>query len=123
MGECKFITYAGQEILFADHVGLRGEALLHSLRRATQKALETPQSDLLLLADYTGTYVNDEIMAYLSGEESKQAAKKARKIAVVGVTGIKKIFLNTYNLMTGSGTRAFNDLESAKQYLVSRVPL
>jgi hypothetical protein len=119
MGECKFITYAGREILFADHVGLRGEALLQSLQQATQKAIEAPQNDLLLLADYTDTYVNDEIMAYLTGEESKQVAKKARKIAVVGVTGIKKIFLNTYNLVTGSGTRAFNDLESAKQYLVS----
>lgn len=119
MGECKFITYAGQEILFADHVGLREETLLHSLRRANQKAIEAPQDDLLLLADYSNTYVNDEIMVYLTGEESKQAAKKARKIAVIGVTGIKKIFLNTYNLVTGSGTRAFNDLESAKQYLVS----
>jgi len=119
MAKSGYITYQGQEILFYDHSGLRGKDLLNSLKEANQIVLNAPHSRTLFLADFSNTYIDSEIMAYLSSDEEKAATKKIRKTAAVGVSGIKKIFLNTYNTITQSGARAFDDLESAKQYLVS----
>lgn len=118
MAGSEWITYKGHNILFTDYKGLRGNEIVEMLHTANTIILEAEDS-VLGLADFTGTYATDEIVAYLQCEETKQAAKKLRKNAVVGVTGIKKIFLNMYNIVTGGGAKPFDDLESAKEYLIS----
>ena len=45
--------------------------------------------------------------------------QKMTKIAVVGITGIKKIFLNVYNQFIGGKTKAFETEEEAKEWLVN----
>ena len=113
------IAYYGQKILVFDHRGLRGDEFLQNLKAGTQWLQAYPGENLLTLADFTGCYATEEVVAYLQSEESKIAARKIKKSAAVGITGIKKIFLNLYNLATGSNSRAFDDFESAKQYLIS----
>ncbi len=113
------IIYQGQNILVFDHRGMRGDEFLHNLKAGTQWLRDHPGDELLTLADFTGFYATDEVVAYLQSEESKIAAQNVKKSAAVGVTGIKKIFLNLYNLATGSSARAFDDLEAAKTYLIS----
>jgi hypothetical protein len=81
--------------------------------------LDSPQENLLVLADFTDTYINNRVMDYLQGEVAKKAAEKSKKTATVGVTGIKGIFMNIYNTVTKAGARNFPDRESAKDYLVS----
>ena len=118
MAGSEWITYKGHTILFTDYKGLRGNEIVELLHTANVIILEAEDS-VLGLADFTGTYATDEIVAYLQCEETKQAAKKLRKNAVVGVTGIKRLFLNLYNKVTGGGAKPFDDLESAKEYLIS----
>lgn len=94
-------------------------ALLDSLKFATQMTIDDRNGHLLVLADFTNTYADNEIMGYLQSDEAKRAAKNVNKMAVVGITGLKKMFLQVYNTMTGSIARPCADLESAKQYLIS----
>jgi hypothetical protein len=118
MAGCEWITYKGHKILFVDYKGLRGNEIVEMIHTANQIILEA-EGSILSFGDFTGTYATDEIVAYLQNEETKQAAKKLRKNAVVGITGIKKIFLNVYNMVTGGGAKPCNDIESAKEYLIS----
>lgn len=113
------ITYKGQEILYFNYIGLRDAALLDQLKANTKFVLEMPGDGLLTLSDFTNTYATDEFLQYAQTEESKAAAKKTRKKAMLGITGIKKIFLNTYNALSGNRAKAFDDMQAAKEYLVS----
>lgn len=118
MAGCEWITYKGHKILFADYTGLRDHDIVKMMQTAN-KMIGEADGSVLALADFSGTYATEEIVQYLRSEDSKQAAKKLKKNAVVGVTGIKKIFLNMYNMVTGGGAKPFDDLESAKVYLIS----
>jgi hypothetical protein len=103
------VMYQGHKILMFDHQSLRGDALLDNLKAGTQWLQAYPEDNVLSLADFSGCYATDEVVAYLQNDESKQAARKIKKSAVVGVTGIKKLFLNLYNVATGTNTRIFKE--------------
>lgn len=119
MAGCEWITYQGQRILSIDHTGLRGDEILRNMQAANALILKEPDDSVLSLADFTGTYATDELVQYLQSDETKRAAQKVRKMAVVGITGLKKLFLNLYNSVTGSGAKPFDDIASAKHYLIS----
>lgn len=119
MTRCQYITHKGIRLLFADYTGLHGDELLNTIKQATQMMLDHQEGDLLFLGDFSNTYVDDTIMAYLQNDESKRAAKKSKKIAVTGITGLKKLFMNMYNTVTGGGARAFENQTAAKDYLIS----
>jgi hypothetical protein len=119
MNPYRRITHKGQEILYFDYKGLRGKEVLEQLQANTRVILDSPETDFLTLSDFRNVYADEESMAYLQSEEVKAAARKTKKKAVLGITGLKKMFLNLYNTFTGIGTRAFDDEETAKEYLVS----
>lgn len=119
MAGCHTIHYQGNEILFFDHVGLRGQAIIDNLRVGNQMMLASSKTDYLILSDFTGTYGTDEIVAYLLGAESQAASKRVKKSAVVGVTGIKKIFLNMYNAVAQVQVKPFETREAAQEYLIA----
>jgi hypothetical protein len=45
--------------------------------------------------------------------------RKTKKGALIGVMGIKKLLLKGYNIFTGGSLKAFNNEESALEYLVT----
>ncbi len=79
--------------------------MLEQLQANTQMILDSPIDDLLTLSDFRNVYADEESMAYLQSDDVKAAARKTQKKAVLGITGLKKIFLNVYNTFTGVGTR------------------
>ena len=81
--------------------------------------LDAKPDELLVLANFTNTYVNDEIIRYLTSSESKAASKNAKKIAAVGIIGIKKLYFNMYNAISRTPAKACDTIEAAKDYLVS----
>lgn len=119
MNRREIINYKGQEIVCFNYNGLRGAELFEQLKVNTQFLLNSPKDDFLTLSDFSNTYATEEIIAYFRSQESKAAAQKTRKKALIGVSGLKKMFLNLYNRVTGAGAKAFDDLESARDYLVS----
>ena len=110
------ITYKGKEISYLDYRGMKLEDMLRTIDEAVQQSLKL-QKKRLQLTNATGIFAVPEFM-----EKIKEAGKKTRhltsKSAVVGITGSKKILLNAYNLFTGANMMAFDDEESAKEWLV-----
>ena len=52
-------------------------------------------------------------------KDNKGIVSRVRKSAVVGITGIKRLFFEMYVLVNHSHLRAFGDKESAMKYLTT----
>ena len=118
MPEISIIKYKDKEILYFNHNGLRDKELLENIKRANKKIKEYTGKEALTLANFTNAITSNEVMDYLKSEETVAVNKKVNKAAVVGITGIKKIFLNVFNSFTDNKTKAFDTEEEAKEYLV-----
>ncbi len=112
-----WITYKGKKILYSDYRGMNNEQMMAQLREEANMIMNEP-GKILNLSNFEGTVVTPEFMK-LANELGKTTEKKIEKSAVVGVTGIKAVLLNTYNMVTGGNLRAFKDEESAKEFLIS----
>ena len=116
MGGFSVITYKGREVRYLDYRGMKLEDIKEKLDETTKEALRLNKRRLVL-ANLTGVYAVPEFM-----DTVKEAGKKTKhltiKSAIVGITGAKKILLNAYNMFTNSNTMAFDDEETAKEWLI-----
>ncbi|MBN1409452.1 MAG: hypothetical protein JW969_01315 [Spirochaetales bacterium] len=121
MPGCSIINYKDKEILYFDHRGLREEELIKNFIESTKMINEYQKthSEILTLTNFTDTYATREALDYLKSVESKEAVTKCTKVAVIGITGIKKMFLQTYNKIMGNKAKLFKSEEEASEYLIS----
>jgi hypothetical protein len=113
------INYKNKKLLYGNHSGLRGKELVENVSNLSKKVLLSDESEILVLSNFSDTYANEELSEYLRSQEVKMTGQKMTKIAVVGITGIKKIFLNVYNQFIGGKTKAFETEDEAKEWLVA----
>ena len=113
------INHKGKEILFLDYKGVTDEAKMIAMIKEAQKIVINDNKEYVQLSDITRVFLTPEYMKELK-QIAKNTPKLATKRAVVGITPIKKIILNTYNLILGkNGLKAFSNLEDAKNWIVS----
>jgi len=110
------ITYKGKEISYFDYRGLKIEEILKTIDEAMIKALHENKARPQL-SNLTGVYAVPEFMGKVK-EAGKKTKHLTTKSAVVGITGAKKLLLNTYIAFTGANMKAFDDEEMAKEWLV-----
>lgn len=113
----EILSHNGKTIHYLHHQGIKGAELVASVKEANNYILK--HGNILVIVDFTDSFADKAVMDELKSEESKEVAKTAKCIAVLGVDGIKKVLLNGYNHLTGSDTRAFSTLDEAKAYLAS----
>jgi hypothetical protein len=113
----KWIDYKGKEILLDDYSNIMPEQFPPLIEQITNLTFQSGKKDILLIVDVTGAFANKEaVNAFVeSGKKSKLLLKKT---AVVGITGVKKIFLNIVNKLTKLGVKPVSSLEEAKDWLV-----
>ncbi|MBN1485532.1 MAG: hypothetical protein JXA37_12515 [Chloroflexia bacterium] len=113
-------TYKGQRILYCDYRDFSLDALqgLRAELEAVQELLspEAPAS-VLALSDVRGSVASPEAVN-LFKQASVQTAGYVQKQAVVGVTGLKKVFFDVIVRLSGQDARAFAELEPAQDWLV-----
>ncbi len=113
----KYVTHKGMEIEINDFTNLRGDRFASIIKANTQISLNSDKRDLLGIIDVSNSYINKETLNAFneSGEATKHLIAKT---AVVGVTGLKKIFLNVVNKFTKLEAKPFDTIEEAKDWLV-----
>lgn len=116
MGGRTVITYKGKEITYLDYRGKNLEEIKAILVDAVDQALKENKRRYLL-TNITGVFAVPEFMDAVN-DATRKTKHLTIKSAVVGVTGAKKILFNTYNAVIGAESKAFNDEESAKEWLV-----
>jgi len=114
------IDYKGKCILFLDHAGKADKELVADLvagNVAIEQASKT--GDVLVLANFTETYMSQAAMDYLKSDESERINAKVKKTAVIGIEGVKKILLGVYSKFIQQEIRCFKNFNEAREYLVS----
>lgn len=112
------LNHKGKEIIYVDHKGLQGEGMINCFKEASKEIL-LRKNTALSLADFTGVDISKEFIEYLKSEEVKPITQCVKKEAIIGVSGIKKMVLNIYSALTGSGAKVFNTQEEAMDFLVA----
>lgn len=111
------IKHKGKEILFFDYKGLTEEDRILGNLYEGSRLFDNATSPLLILID-----VNNSSITWRFTTESIRLSnrdrEKIKKNAIVGVAGMKKFLLETYNLTSKAPVMNFEDLESAMEYLV-----
>jgi len=116
----QIIKHKGQEMVFSDLRLKSSEEMIDILKDASEKlsSYEKRGISTLYLLDLTGVPMTEEF-----SHEAMRIAKKhvpfIRKSAIIGVTGIKRMFFEVYLLFTKSKMRSFQTKDAAMEYLVS----
>ncbi len=110
--------HKGQKILYVDYQGLSEDEGIKTLE--SQAALmKTLAEKVLVLANYEDTSATAKFMERLKTLGRETIEPMTKKGALIGITGVKKILLNTYNLFTGGNLKAFQNEADALDYLIS----
>lgn len=114
----KWINYKGKKIISIDYTNLSGDEMLKYIDFNTEFYTNLDETDLLTLVDFTNAFGSKTNLDALkkSGATNKH---KMKKTAVLGITGVKKIFLNVINSLINLGAKSFKNEEDALEWLVA----
>ena len=114
----KWLDHNGKKILYNDYRNLAGDEMLTPIGEVSGEVAALGEKDLLLLVDFRNSFANKANVEALreAGERNKHLYKKT---AVLGITGIKKGFLEMVNRLTNIGVKPFDSEEDAKNWLVT----
>lgn len=120
MERVSFIKHNGRDIIQVDLSGIRNvEESIAILQEGTKLVKTQGAKSVLLLTNVSGTHY-DKAGAEAMKKYSAENTPFIKASAVVGVTGIKRLVLNTVVKMTGRKIVTFDDAEAAKDWLASQ---
>jgi hypothetical protein len=82
-----------------------------------QEMYTQPLHSVLVLVDIRNTVITQRVQALLS-ERIEDTRKYVKKTAVIGMHGIRGIFLDYFARLAGSHTVGFEDPEAGKKWLI-----
>jgi hypothetical protein len=114
----KLLQHNGKTIILHDYRKLEGEAYVKAVEYNGRegKHIELPQR--LIMIDVTDSIVDKAVMKAFK-QVSQNASSTISKTAVVGVSGIQKLFISTVATFSKLNIRSFNTQDEAKKWLTS----
>ena len=110
--------FKGKNIFIA-HYDHMTAAEVHSETEAIKEVISLAiDGPLLVLVDTTDTLITPEILN-LFKEMASLSEKYVSKRAIIGLSGPRQIFLKIVMKLTNSRVMSFDDLQTAKNWLVS----
>jgi hypothetical protein len=113
------VFYRGNEIIRFDLRGLEEEQDVIDFLCQGRDYLFKIDRPTLQLTNITGVYFTPLVMSQLS-ELAKEWEHLIIKDAIIGVTGVKKILFQIYNAVVRGKSKAFDDEETAKEWLAEK---
>ncbi len=108
-------TYNGKSYFFIDHGGTEEETI-SNINKVIDLITKSGKKDLLILADTEKSYGTSKVLEAVNGL-GKTLKPYTKRWAVIGVTGVKKILLKTFNALTGGIAVPFDTEKQALEYL------
>jgi len=112
----EWISHNNKKILYIRYSGLDTKDASEQILKATQILVDTKNKNNLTLSDLRDIYIDQDFIN-LSKEQGKISKNYTKKAAVIGVEGVKKLFLKTVNTMSENPRVPFSTLEEAKEWL------
>jgi hypothetical protein len=119
----KWIEDLGNKIIYIDlsNFGANDLAvdteLTETVSTIGQELYSQPRNSVLVLVDLRNTIITRKVQKLIS-ERIADTQKYIRKTAVVGLSGIRRIYLDYFARIAGSDTVGFDNPESAKEWLL-----
>lgn len=114
-----WIEFKGKRIFYQDFSKLffNSTAVKAELEEVQKVVKAEPELSVLVLTDMRDTNVGSDLLPTMN---AASAATKAhvKKTAVLGVTGMKRKLADLLTALTGQPLKYFDDVESAKAWLV-----
>jgi hypothetical protein len=114
-----WIEHQGKKIFYQDFSKnfYNSAAVKAELTEVKNIVMAQPLNSVLVLSDFRDTNVGSDLLSEMN---SASAATKAyvHKTAVLGVTGMKRKLADLLTALTGQPLKYFDDIESAKNWLV-----
>ncbi len=116
----KWIDYKGRRVLYADYRKLSSKEFVALLEEADRMILESP-GRVLYLGNIEDAAVSREVMDWLRRHGPDTAKKKVDRIAILGVTGVKKVLMDAVTTIfarVAVPARPFRTEQEALDWLV-----
>jgi hypothetical protein len=114
-----WIEHKGKKIFYQDFSRnfYNATAVKAELAEVQKIVTAQPTDSVLVLSDFRDTSVGSDLLTSMN---AASAATKSyvHKTAVLGVTGMKRKLADLLTAMTGQPLKYFDDIESAKNWLV-----
>ncbi len=112
-----WIEYKGKRILYSDYRGLSVQEMIANTELAARILAETPGQSLTLV-NYEGLSATREYMDRVKQLGKEVLVPKTAKQAILGISGMKMVFLYAYNRFTGGKAVPFSNEAAALEWLV-----
>ncbi len=119
----RWTEYKGKDILYIDlsnfGVNVHGfdAELTETVTTIGQKMYEQPLNSVLVLVDLRNTAMTQQSNSLLT-ERIKDTKKYVLRTAVVGLTGLRKMFLDYFSMIASSETGSFEEPAAGLEWLV-----
>jgi hypothetical protein len=116
----KWMDCKGKRILYVDFRSLDSKAILLLMKESDDMVLASP-TKVLYLGNIEDATVSREVMGELKQYADKSVRKRFEKLAVVGVTGVKKVFFDAFVAMMDKSSvqvKSFGTEDDALDWLV-----
>ena len=94
----KWMDSKGKRILYVDFRKLSSREILLQMKESDDMVVASP-TKVLYLGNIEGAAVTREVMGQLRQYADKSIRKRFEKLAVVGVTGVKRVFFDAFVAM------------------------
>ena len=90
-----WLKHNGLDILFNDYKALKNDKITEAIKESEKQALSVSSSKIYVINDVTGSFMNSESTAAAKHwEQACISNGKKMFLALVGVTGIKRVLAN-----------------------------
>jgi hypothetical protein len=114
----QFITHRGKEVLSIDFSATNPDEMLQLMETAKRIISQRPEGSVRTLTNVERAHYNrvvsDAMKDYVAHNKPYVLAG-----AVVGLDGLKTVIFNFLNRVTGRTLKAFEDVDSAKNWLAN----
>jgi len=116
-GKIQWINHLGKEILFNDRSNLDEDDIIKNSDEAVDTIKACGKKDILYLVDNSNTIMVPRVKDHIK-KGGKEISPYIKKLAVLGTNNAQKILLNVLSTLTGMNIHVFDDMESAKSWLI-----
>lgn len=113
----EWIEFKGKKIIYVNYVGMSKVEMTEMVKKATQMILDAKSDEVLSLSNVTDCFFDKDLMDTIK-TQGAISLPHCKKAAVVGVTGIRSVFLSAANAFWPKSRKPFDTVEEAKNYLV-----
>jgi hypothetical protein len=113
-----FTTHREKQIFICDYsnFGSDSAALISEMTAAEAFIISQPENSLLVLMDARNSVASTDVVKAIKNGSSKTRTHISR-LAIIGVTGVRKIILDAVTRVSGQEATLFDDPEKAKDWL------